>query len=281
MRDGNGRTAAHLAGLPMFLRAPRAAGLWLIGVLIPVATMAGFVLSYRGLFDWAVTHGWPLYLAPLFPLLIDLLIIAGEVVLFVAAIDGKTPRRVRAAAWAIVLAFTTLSVVGNVDHAPTSDPLTRGGWGLPPLVMAIALGFGLGELKRQAGKYRGASAAASVPAFVRPKLPPLREVQDAHGCAQATAEKIRKALRTRDAQWAQAIQHREENGNGEGRQDGDPDRQRQGRQAGQGARRGQQPEEQVAAKSPPAGEPAAAAPAPAGAELQPAPQGPNGSGPHG
>ncbi len=74
-------TGQHLRDLPVFLRAPRAAGLWLVGILIPVATVAGFVLSYRGLFDWARYHGWPWYLAPLFPLLIDLLIIAGEVVL--------------------------------------------------------------------------------------------------------------------------------------------------------------------------------------------------------
>jgi hypothetical protein len=159
--EGNGRTsghasAAHLRDLPVFLRAPRAAGLWLVGVLIPLATVAALTLSYRGLFDWARYHGWPWYLAPLFPLLIDVLIVAGEVVLFNAAIEGKTPWRVRAAAWVIVLVFTALSVIGNVGHAATSDVLTRGGWGLPPVVLAIALGFGLGELKRQAAKYRDA-----------------------------------------------------------------------------------------------------------------------------
>jgi len=187
-------TGQHLRDLPVFLRAPRAAGLWLVGVLIPIATVAGFVLSYRGLFDWARYHGWPWYLAPLFPLLIDLLIIAGEVVLFVAAIDGNTPRRVRLSAWVIVLVFTALSVVGNVGHAATSDLLTRGGWGLPPVVLAVALGFGLGELKRQAAKYRGVPAGASVPASAAARLPSLREIQARQSCGQETAKKIRREL---------------------------------------------------------------------------------------
>jgi hypothetical protein len=90
----------------------------------------------------------------LFPLLIDLLIIAGEVVLFVAAIDGDTPRLVRGWAWAITVVFTGLSVAGNVSHAATADVPTRVGWALPPVVLALALGFGLGILKRQAAKYR-------------------------------------------------------------------------------------------------------------------------------
>ena len=194
--QGNERTASHLRDLPVFLRAPRAAGLWLVGVLIPIATVAGFVLSYRGLFDWARYHGWPWYLAPLFPLLIDLLIISGEVVLFVAAIDGNTPKRVRGFAWVIVIVFTALSVVGNVGHAATSDVLTRGGWGLPPVVLAIALGFGLGELKRQAAKYRGSPETASARASVRASVPepPLREIQARQNCGQGTARKIRAEL---------------------------------------------------------------------------------------
>ena len=183
-------TGQHLRDLPVFLRAPRAAGLWLVGVLIPLATVAGFVLSYRGLFDWARYHGWPWYLAPLFPLLIDLLIIAGEVVLFVAAIDGNTPRRVRVSAWVIVCVFTALSVVGNVGHAATGDLLTRGGWGLPPVVLAIALGFGLGELKRQAAKYRAVSAAVPV----KWKPPPFAQVRGEYGCGEETARKIRAGM---------------------------------------------------------------------------------------
>ena len=125
----DGDKLTRLQVLPMFLRAPRAGGLWLIGTLIPLATLVGFVLSYHNLLDWALNHGWPVFFAPFFPLLIDLLVITGEVILFVAAIDGKTPWRVRVLAWAVVLGFTILSVAGNVSHAATRDVATGGATG--------------------------------------------------------------------------------------------------------------------------------------------------------
>src|SRR5262249_45377697 len=131
---GGGNMIGNMRDLPLFLRAPRAGGLWLIGILIPLATLVGFILSYHNLLDWALNHGWPVFFAPFFPLLIDLLVITGEVILFVAAIDGKTPWRVRVVAWAVVVGFTVLSVAGNVSHATTRDLATRIGWGLPPVV---------------------------------------------------------------------------------------------------------------------------------------------------
>lgn len=189
----NPRTPATY--LPWFLRAPRAAGLWLVGVLIPIATAAGFILSYRGLYDWAVHHGWPYYLAPLFPLLIDLLIIAGEVVLFVAAIDGDTNRWVRGWAWAMTVSFTGLSVAGNVSHAATADIPTRVGWALPPVVLALALGFGLGILKRQAAKYRPAvSGRVSAAPAQEYKAPTQRKLMDELGVGQDKARRAQRLL---------------------------------------------------------------------------------------
>lgn len=186
----------RLRDLPKFLRAPRAAGLWLIGILIPLATLASFIVSFRGLFEWASHHDWPWYLAPALPLIVDLLIICGEIVLFVAAIDGGTPWRVRLWAWVVTVGFTAISIAGNVSHAATNDLATRIGWGLPPAGIAIALGFGLGELKRQADKYRD-SVPVPVPAAAnghRP-LPSVREIRDRRNCSQATAEKIRAELK--------------------------------------------------------------------------------------
>jgi len=181
----------NMRDLPLFLRAPRAGGLWLIGVLIPLATLVGFALSYHNLFDWARTHGWSLGFAPFFPLLIDLLVIVGEVILFVAAIDGRTPWRVRVLAWAVIIGFTVLSVAGNVSHAATQDVATRVGWGLPPVVLAIALGLGLGELKRQAGKYRQ-GATAKRQAW---KQDPVRKITADEGVSPRTALLVQKRER--------------------------------------------------------------------------------------
>ena len=180
--------------LPWFLRAPRAAGLWLVGVLIPIATLAGFILSYRGLYDWASHHSWPYYLAPLFPLLIDLLIIAGEVVLFVAAIDGDTTWWVRGWAWAIVFIFTGLSVIGNMYHASTANAMTRGGWMMPPVVLALALGFGLGILKRQAAKYRTQQQDVT-PRVTAWQPEPQRKIMTDEGVSPKTARLVQKRER--------------------------------------------------------------------------------------
>jgi hypothetical protein len=135
--------------LPKILRAPRTAALWVLAATIPLATAAAFALSYRGLVVYALAGGEPPWLAVVYPLILDLPVIAGEVVLFVAAIEGDTPRRVRAYAWVVTVAFAVLSVAANAGYLPV-----RAGRGLPPAVLAILLGFGLGELKRQAAKYR-------------------------------------------------------------------------------------------------------------------------------
>lgn len=211
MTAPEGSRLQRLRDLPKFLRAPRAAGLWLIGILIPIATLASFIVSYRGLFEWALHHGWPWYLAPALPLIVDLLIICGEIVLFVAAVDGGTPWRVRLWAWSVTVGFTALSIAGNVSHAATHDLATRVGWGLPPAGIAIALGFGLGELKRQADKYRDAAparpAAGTVPSSVLEAAEmsmaatvaagnPLsaNQLQERFGLSRTQATKIRTAV---------------------------------------------------------------------------------------
>src|SRR5262249_35916082 len=152
--NGSGGRLQRLRDLPGFLRAPRAAGLWLIGVLIPVATLASFVASYRGLFDWAINHSWPWYLAPAVPLIVALLIIAGEIVLVVAAVAGGAPWHVLLWAWVVTVGFTGISMAGTVSDAAAKDVATGVGWGRPAAGIGTALGVGLGELKRQAGKYR-------------------------------------------------------------------------------------------------------------------------------
>src|SRR6185437_850156 len=121
------------------------------------------------------------------------LIISGEVVLFVAAIDGDTSLRVRASAWAMTVGFTALSVAGNVSHAATADVPTRVGWALPPVVLALALGFGLGILKRQAAKYRP-DVSGRVPArqLSEYKPPPQRQIMTSVGVGQGKARQVQR-----------------------------------------------------------------------------------------
>jgi hypothetical protein len=127
------------------------------------------------------------------------------VVLFVAAIDGDTSRWVRGWAWAMTVTFTGLSVAGNVSHAATADVPTRVGWGLPPVVLALALGFGLGILKRQAPKYRPAVPAA-VPGDVPvPAKETVRKIRVSHAVRQTTAEKMRDYADVKVREYAAAV----------------------------------------------------------------------------
>jgi hypothetical protein len=102
---------------------------------------------------------------------------------------------VRAWAWAITVVFTGLSVAGNVSHAVTADVPTRVGWALPPVVLALALGFGLGILKRQAAKYRPAvSGRVSAVQAQGYKPPPQREIMNSLGVGQRKARQAQQLL---------------------------------------------------------------------------------------
>jgi hypothetical protein len=143
--------------MPKILAAPRAAAQLVMAGLVTAATVTAFVLSYRGLHDWAVSHGYPASWAWTFPLIVDAFIAVGELRLFTAAIDGAT-WRARLWAWLVTLSGLALSVGGNIGHAQTSDWLTRLGWAWPPLAAAAMLGIGLGSLKASAAAARGTTA---------------------------------------------------------------------------------------------------------------------------
>ena len=147
--------------LPDVIRRPRALALWALAVTVPVATCVAFVLSYRGLVDFALSIGVPAWLAWAYPLMFDLPVVAGEAVLFVAAVDRKTHWRVVAWAWLVTIGFAVLSSAGNAGLLP--PVMARA---LPPLVLAVLLGFGLGELRRHSAGWavqRNASRPTGAP----------------------------------------------------------------------------------------------------------------------
>lgn len=136
--------AAELGGA---LRAFRAAALWALAVLIAIADGAAFSESYRGLLDWAGHHGLSGFWAAAFPLQVDLFIVVGELVLFIAMAD-RWGRRDRAGAWAVALLGLAVSIAGNVGHVAVHDLQSRGTAAVPPVAAFGALWLGLGVLKR-------------------------------------------------------------------------------------------------------------------------------------
>jgi hypothetical protein len=129
------------------LRAFRAAALWAIAILVATADGAAFSESYRGLFEWAQHHLLSGFWAAAFPFQVDLFIVVGELVLFIAMAD-RWGWRDRLGAWSVALLGLAVSVAGNIGHVAAHDLQTRGTAAVPPVAAFGALWLGLGVLKR-------------------------------------------------------------------------------------------------------------------------------------
>lgn len=129
------------------LRAFLAAALWGLAVLIAAADGAAFSESYRGLLEWAEHHGLSGFWAAAFPLQVDVFIVAGELVLFVAMLM-RWGWKDRTGAWAVAALGLAVSVAGNIGHIAAHDLQSRGTAAVPPVAAFGALWLGLGVLKR-------------------------------------------------------------------------------------------------------------------------------------
>jgi hypothetical protein len=150
---------------------------WLVFGIVVVATLVSFVLSYRGLMDWAGQHGYPHGWAWVFPLSVDLFIIAGEATLFRAVHDDWTGWE-RTPAWCAVFCGLLVSVAGNAGLAWQTVIATQVTKSVPPVAMTGMLALGLMVLKHEMRprppRQLGAEPATSKPEPV--SVAPSREV---------------------------------------------------------------------------------------------------------
>jgi hypothetical protein len=103
----------------------RNAVLCVIGVITILAGFDALAHSYTGLYGWAVHHrlgGWQ---AISWPAEIDVFLVAGELALYVAYLDGWPGRR-RVWPWVTAVTGLAVSVAGNVGHiqALPGEPVT-------------------------------------------------------------------------------------------------------------------------------------------------------------
>jgi hypothetical protein len=177
LRTGLGSVRARLAedDAPQpragILRGPRFAALVAIAVLVATASGAAFAESYRGLYEWAGHHWLSGFWQDVFPLQVDEFIAVGELVLFVALLDGWRTRS-RLGAWLVTLAGLAVSVAGNIGHVASPRITDRGTAAIPPLAAAAALAVGLGVLKRVVARRAnpGAPELPPDPAVIRAAL---------------------------------------------------------------------------------------------------------------
>jgi hypothetical protein len=115
--------------------------------IVVVSTVASIADSYLGLLGWAIGHGYSGLSAYLFPGFIDAFPLAGEITLFVAMVD-HWDWKARVYPWIAIVSGLVVSVAANVGHVRTTDVLTQGTQGLPPVAAWMSLVVGLGLLKR-------------------------------------------------------------------------------------------------------------------------------------
>ena len=101
------------------------------------------------------------------------------------------------------VAFHVLSSL-HVRHAPIWVVVFVSCIPVGVLGLAAALAHLMSGTPEDEAKPEPERVPVGVP--VKPPLPSVREVRDDHRCGPATEKKIRRALRARDAQWAQAFE---------------------------------------------------------------------------
>lgn len=140
-------------GWRQWLKTADSAALAAMGGIGAVITLTAFVESYGNLYDYALLvgmHGWRARIAPLG---VDLLILTGELLLFVA-IARAWEKRTKVYGWVLVVSGLALSVAGNVGHLHQAGWQTRVTSALWPAVLTGGLAAWLMALKRVSESYR-------------------------------------------------------------------------------------------------------------------------------
>jgi hypothetical protein len=146
---GNPGSPRHVAALPMTpaLARIKTGALWLLGAIVLAADVTAFAESYNGLREWALDHrlhgGW----ATAWPLQVDAFILAGEILMLLAAIYGWT-HRARMLGWVMAGGGLTASIVWNAGHvgpaASDADHITAA---VPPIAAMAGLVVALSVVK--------------------------------------------------------------------------------------------------------------------------------------
>lgn len=123
---------------------------WALKLIIAlnlIALTVSFAESFSGLYQWALHHSVEGWQTAIWPLMIDVIVLAGEAGLFVA---HKDHWRVRDKVWLWFVTLTALSVsmAANIGHVESTDWLSHLTAALPPLALFFTMTVGFGVMKR-------------------------------------------------------------------------------------------------------------------------------------
>jgi Protein of unknown function (DUF2637) len=169
---------------------PRADPRWLVFAAVATVAVFAFIVSYSHIYDLGRQNAQSGTAARLLPLSVDLLIVAASLVLFIQGRGHKPDTRLawwmpRLTLWVAIGATVAANVFYGLPHGWLAAVIS--GW--PGLAFVAAVEVGLVVAR---------PVPAPVPAASnghRPE-PSIRELRAAHKVSQATAVKMRSALRT-------------------------------------------------------------------------------------
>ncbi len=114
----------------------------LTGVLVFLLAAAAFLLSFDALKHLAATNGIPAGKSWIYPAIVD-----GAIIVFsLSVLQASLNRQHTLYPWILVGAFTVLSVILNIVHAPTTF-LSRILAAIPPLALFLSFELLMGQIK--------------------------------------------------------------------------------------------------------------------------------------
>ncbi len=104
------------------------------GIIVSIIIASAFALSFNNLNETALEAGIPAMLSPLWPLSLDLFLLAGSIYILRANLtdESSTP------GWTVLMVFTAVSTAFNVAHSPDGI-LSRSAHAVPPIALCVSL----------------------------------------------------------------------------------------------------------------------------------------------
>lgn len=113
---------------------PLKAILYIFGVIVTVIIISAFILSFTNLNAAAIEAGIPPSLSWLFPLNLDLFLVAASLFILYGNLSNESTRL----GWGVLIIFTGVSTAFNMAHSPI-DSMSRLSHAVSPIALCISM----------------------------------------------------------------------------------------------------------------------------------------------
>jgi len=108
--------------------------LYVFSVIVAIIIMSAFILSFTNLNAAAMEAGIPEPFSYLFPLNLDLILVASSLFILYCNLSNNKVYL----GWIVLVAFTAVSTIFNIAHSP-ADILSRASHAVPPIALCVSM----------------------------------------------------------------------------------------------------------------------------------------------